>query len=272
MTSPLDSRRSSLWQVLVRRQVFWVGSALVLLMLIMAMVFPSFTSSENLFNTSRNLAFIGILALGQTAVILTAGIDLSVGSVLGLAGISAGLVLGAGYPLEAGIAVALLVALGVGLANGLLIARLGLSPFVVTLGTLSIGRSLALVVSGNRMVYEFGPDQEALFALGGGSTFGVAHPVWVLLGLALLFGYLFRCTRWGQYLRAIGADEEAARVAGVPVARVKLLAYAASEPDGGARCRDDGRLARLGDERSRPGLRAPGHRRDRDRRRQPHGR
>ncbi len=212
----------------VSHQVFWVGLALFALCVVMTFVSPAFTSPDNVFNTTRNLAFIGLLALGQTAVILTAGIDLSVGSVLGLSGIVIGLTLGAGHPLEVGVAAGVGTALLCGLVNGALIAYVGLSPFVVTLGTLSIGRSLALVVSQNRMVYEFGPDQEALFALGGGRFLGLANPVWFLLGFALLFGWLFRGTRWGLHLRAIGGNETAARVSGVPVARVKLLAYVAS--------------------------------------------
>ena len=192
---------------------------------VMSLVSETFASSDNLFNVTRNFAFIGLMALGQTAVILTGGIDLSVGSVMGLAGIATGLALQAGAPLPVGMSAGLGVALLCGAVNGALIAGLRLSPFVVTLGMLAIARSLALAVSQNRMVHEFGPDEAAFLALGGGETLGVAHPVWVLLALTALFGFVFRATRFGRHLYAIGGNERAARLTGVPVVHTKFAAY-----------------------------------------------
>ena len=125
----------------------------------------------------------------------------------------------------AGIAAGLLAALACGATNGYLIAYLGLSPFVVTLGMLSVARSLALVVSNNRMYYEFGPDEAAFIELGGGTTLGLAHPVWVLLALALLLSVMLNFTAWGRHVIAIGSNEKAARVTGVSVKLVKLSVY-----------------------------------------------
>ena len=206
-------------------QPFWVTVATLLLCSGMAAASSTFASHDNFFNVTRNLAFVGLVALGQTAVIITRGIDLSVGSIMGLAGIVTGLVLDAGQPAWLGIASGLGVGLLCGAVNGGLVAYLRLSPFVVTLGMLAIARSLALAVSDNKMVHSFGPDEELFVALGGGATLGLANPAWLLLVLAALFGFVFRHTRFGRHLFAIGGHEEAARLAGVRVERVKFSAY-----------------------------------------------
>ncbi len=210
---------------LLRSQPFWITAAVALLCLGMSLGSESFATHDNFFNVTRNFAFIGLIALGQTAVIITAGIDLSVGSVMGLSGIVTGLALQAGSPLWLGAACGLGVGLACGAANGVLIAHLRLSPFVVTLGMLAIARSLALAVSNNRMVYDFGPDEAAFFSLGGGQLLGIANPVWILIAATLVTGGLFRFTRWGRHLYATGGNEDAARLAGVRVDRIKLSAY-----------------------------------------------
>lgn len=220
-----QQRESGPLRALLSSQPFWVLMAVLIICIVMSVTTDTFASRENLFNITRNFAFIGIIALGMTAVIITAGIDLSVGSVMGLSGIVAGLVLEAGYPLFVGAGVGLLVALAAGAVNGVLIAYLKLSPFVVTLGMLSIARSLALVVSNNQMVYQFGPDEDLYLAIGGGTVLGVANPVWVLIVLSLLFGWLFHFTAWGRHVYAIGGNEQAARLTGVPVERIKVSVY-----------------------------------------------
>jgi ribose transport system permease protein len=212
-------------QKLLGSQAFWVTVAVIIISLAMSVISEAFTRYENFFNITRNFAFIGIMALGQTVVIITAGIDLSVGSVMGLVGIVTGMTLAAGYPMWAGISAGLLVALLVGWINGALIAYLRLSPFVVTLGMLSIARSLALVVSNNKMFYEFGPDEDAFLALGGGQTFGIANPVLILIALTAIFGFVLNYTVWGRHVYAIGGNEQAARLTGVPVDRIKISVY-----------------------------------------------
>jgi len=122
----------------------------------------------------------------------------------------------------------------VGAINGWMIAYIGVPPFVVTLGMLSIARSLAMVLSDNRMVYEFGPDQAKLLALGGGFLdlplpfIGAIHipsPVLFLLVLLAVTAWALRWTRWGRYLFAIGGNEGAATLTGVPVKRIKVSVY-----------------------------------------------
>ncbi len=220
-----NQREKNPLQALVSNQSFWVTVAVVAISFVMSLVSEAFGTYDNFFNITRNFAFIGIIALGQTAVIVTSGIDLSVGSVMGLSGIVTGLVLSAGEPMWLGIAAGLTTAMACGLVNGVLIAYFNLSPFVVTLGMLSIARSLALVVSNNKMFYEFGPDEEAFLALGGGQTFGISNPVLILVALTLLVGFLFRFTSWGRHVFAVGGNERAARLTGVPVKRIKVSVY-----------------------------------------------
>jgi len=131
----------------------------------------------------------------------------------------------AGHSLALAATLALAAALVVGLVNGVLIAHLGIPPFVVTLGMLSIARSIAMVLSGNKMVFQFGPDERLLFALGGGSTFGIAHPVMALVLLAVGTAYLLKWTRWGIHVFAIGANERAAVRTGIAVRRTKISVY-----------------------------------------------
>src|SRR5215467_1409641 len=206
-----DQREHSLIQRLLSAQAFWVTLALLAMCVTMSWLQPqAFASTENFYNITRNFAFIGIMALGMTVVIVTGGIDLSVGSVMGLAAIAAGLVLQDAGPWWLAMGAGLATGVVTGAVNGVLIAWVGLPPFVVTLGTLSIGRSLAVVLSQNKMIYDFGPDADTVFAIGGGQMLGIANPVWVLLILTVTFSAVLHLTAWGRHLYAIGGNEQAA--------------------------------------------------------------
>jgi ribose transport system permease protein len=210
-------------------QPFWVMVALMLICVVMSWLQPdAFASTDNLFNITRNFAFIGIMALGMTAVILTGGIDLSVGSVMGLVGVVCGLILQAEQHWALAVLGGLAAGALCGVVNGALVAFAGLPAFVVTLGMLSVARSLAIVLSQNKMIYEFGPYGDTFNAIGGGEILGVASPVWMLAVLTLVFAFVFNFTTWGRYLYAIGGNENGARMTGVPVDRVKLQAYIVS--------------------------------------------
>jgi ribose transport system permease protein len=219
----------SIGQRLLSSQPFWVTIALVILCTVMTWDQPeAFASADNFYNITRNFAFIGIMAVGMTAVILTGGIDLSVGSLMGLVGVVCGLVLQAGEHWSIAILAGLLAGAAAGAVNGFLIAYVELPAFVVTLGMLSVARSLAIVLSQNKMIYDFGPWGDTFNAIGGGSILGIANPVWTLAILAFVFGFIFNFTAWGNYLYSIGGNEDAARLTGVPVRRVKLQAYIVS--------------------------------------------
>jgi ribose transport system permease protein len=207
-------------------QTFWVFVAVIIACLFLSFATDSFATSKNLYNITRNVTFVAIIALGMTLVIITGGIDLSVGSVLCLCSMVLAVVMHAGYNIEVGIAASVATALVIGAFNGILIAYIGMPPFVVTLGMLSIARSLAMVASGNTVVFEFGPDHEKLLALGGGAWFfGIANPVLYMVVLALLTGFVLRWTRFGRYLFAIGGNEHAATLTGVPVRAIKVSVY-----------------------------------------------
>jgi len=220
------------WQKLIAKQAFWVTIAVFLIPAAMTLLEPSFRTAfwkeENFFNVTRNFAFIAIIALGQVAVMITGGIDLSVGSVLAVCGIVLGLLMTNDYSFWFSAGAAIVTGVGCGLFNGYLISYLRLSPFVVTLGMLSIGRSLALAISNNKFFYQFGHDQTLLIELGGGKTLGIANPVIVLVVLTLIMAFVLHNSRWGRHLYAIGGNEDAARLAGVPVDRLKLSVYVLS--------------------------------------------
>ncbi len=216
---------SSVLSWMLSRQTFWVFMAAVAACLALSLLTDSFATERNIFNVTRNFAFVGIIALGMTAVIITGGIDLSVGAVLVLSAMITGMTMSAGYSIWVALFLAIGASLAVGLFNGVMIAIIGMPPFVVTLGMLSVARSLAMVLSNNKMVYQFGPDHDLLLFLGGGSTFGIPHPVYVLVFLAALTGLAFRWSQWGRHLFAVGGNEHAAILTGVPVKRVKILVY-----------------------------------------------
>ncbi|SDZ96377.1 ABC transporter permease [Variovorax sp. YR216] len=231
----IDRRAHGTWLGwLVSQQTFWVSVAAVTAFVVLSFASDVFATQQNLFNVTRNFAFVAIIAIGMTAVIITGGIDLSVGAVLVLSGMVIGMTMHAGMPIWLAVPLALGASLVVGAFNGLMIAYVGVPPFVVTLGMLSIARSLAMVLSNNRMVYEFGPDQPRLLALGGGfvnltlplmDPIRIPSPVIFLVVLLVIASIVFRWTRWGRHLYAIGGNERAATMTGVPVKGVKVSVY-----------------------------------------------
>ena len=226
LSASIDQKQQTWLSGLLGSQTFWVFIAVIVASIALSFATDAFATTKNLFNITRNVTFVAIIALGMTMVIITGGIDLSVGSVLCLCSMVLAVTMNAGYSIEVGILAAVVTALVVGAINGVLIAYVGLPPFVVTLGMLSIARSLAMVASGNTVVFEFGPDNDTLLALGGGSwVFGIANPVFYTIVLGLLVGFVLRWTRFGRYLFAIGGNEHAATLTGVPVKMIKLVVY-----------------------------------------------
>jgi len=222
-------KEQSLFEKMISSQAFWVTVALLFIIGLMSYLQPdAFASRANFYNITRNFAFIGIMAVGMVTVIVTGGIDLSVGSTMGLVGVVCGVILQAGYHWSVALVGGLAAGMLTGLINGLLIAYIGLSAFVVTLGMLSFARSIAIVLSQNKMIYDFGPYGAPFKALGGGAFLGLSNPVWVLIVLTILFSVILKLTTWGRHLYSIGGNEQAARLTGVPVDRVKTHAYVIS--------------------------------------------
>jgi ribose transport system permease protein len=219
-------------------QTAYVAAALVVIMVVMSLLSPAFLSSGNLANVAKNFSFVGIVTLGVTFVIVTGGIDLSVGSTMALAAITCAIVMqavsgtavesiplgGLIVSLGAGLGVALLI----GLANGLLIAKVGLSPFVTTLGMLSIVRGLAYAVTEGRGQAPTGADVDLFYSLTDGNIGGVPAAVIYLLVLAAIMGVVLHHTAFGRHVFALGGNERAAALTGVAVERVKIAVYVLS--------------------------------------------
>ena len=162
---------------LISRQIFWILLAVVIAVVAMMLLTTTFATPNNLFNVTRNFAFVGIVGLGMTAVIVTGGIDLSVGATVLISAMVTTLIMHSGLPITLALPAAIGAALLVGLINGLLIAVAGMPAFVVTLGMMSIARSIGMVMSNNALIYEFGPDQPILFSIGGGSVIVGGLPI-----------------------------------------------------------------------------------------------
>jgi ribose transport system permease protein len=230
----INRRTHGVIGTLLSRQTFWVFLAAVAAAVYLTIATDSFGTHQNLFNVARNCAFVGIIALGMTAVIITGGIDLSVGSILVLTGMVTGMAMASDFSIWVAVPAGLGAALAVGFANGFLIAYVGMPAFVVTLGMMSLARSLAMVLSGNQMVYQFGADHSKLVTLGGRflefpiplvGWIQVPNPALVLVVMAFAFGFAFRWSQWGRHIFAVGGNEQAAELTGVNVRRVKVSVY-----------------------------------------------
>jgi inositol transport system permease protein len=205
----------------------WLSSyglvlALVLLCAGLAATTPSFPTALNLTNVVRNIAINGILAVGVTYVLLTGGVDLSLGSLVALTGVVAACFAHPDdYPVIVPIAMGVLAGLACGLVNGGVVTFGGVPPFVVTLGMMTAARGLALLASGGKPVSNLSQQ----FTFLGGDCCGVPVPVLILLVVAAASWVLLRNTRLGRYVYAVGGNEAAARAAGINVTSVKLFAY-----------------------------------------------
>jgi ribose transport system permease protein len=208
--------------------------ALALLLTALSIVRPySFLTVDNGMNVLRQISINLCLSIGMTMIILSGGIDLSVGSVLALSGaVAAGLLkYGVAFPfwniaLEFTVLGAFVAGIAVGLAagwlNGLVITRFRLPPFVATLGMLSIARGLTQLWTRNYTISDLGQD---FSFIGTGYWLGVPMPVWITAALVAVFVVVTRRTRFGRYLYAVGGNERAARLSGVNVNRIKLQVY-----------------------------------------------
>ncbi len=224
VAAEIEERRFDPWTLLSR-----LGAAIFLIALCItfAILEPAFFQTRNLFNVMRQISITGMMAIGMTFVILTAGIDLSVGSLLALAGIVCAAIVkggrgylaaGAGKGGEGPLGLAVAAAIGVGLAGGLLqglsITKMRIPPFVVTLGGMSIFRGLALIFSAGQPISAFKED----FRWWGTGMIGpVPVPVIIFLLFVLIAYIILRYTQYGRYIYAVGGNPEAARLSGLNI-------------------------------------------------------
>jgi ribose transport system permease protein len=227
----VEGRPAPFWQRLVAGSSTWIGLILLGLIVVFSVLeYDSFVSTANARNIATDAAVLLVLATGMTYVIITAGIDLSVGGVLVFAGVvSAKAMHAAGGDnwgvIILGLAVALLGGLAWGLINGFLVAKAKIPAFIVTLGTLGMSLGAALVISGG--VDEREVPFKLITTIGTGRAFDqVPYLVIIAFAVAIVFGVILAATRFGRYTYAVGSNEEAARRAGIPVDRHLLKIYA----------------------------------------------
>ncbi len=215
-----DRLRAGPLEYLRRSSVFLI---LLLIGLVFSLGSSEFLTPSNLINVALQTSIIAIVAIGMTFTILTAGIDLSVGSLMALSGaLAAGLAVRLGWGTYAGIAAALAAGVVLGAVNGLLIVRGGMPPFVATLAMLAVARGLTLVYTQGRPIAGIGED---FIFWGTGRWLGVPLPVILLVVIAVVAHVVTRFTRFGVYVYATGGNEEPTRLAGISPDRIKLAVY-----------------------------------------------
>ncbi len=200
------------------------GGLIVLLVLFGALTLfsPEFLTTDNMANLARQVAVFGIIAVGQLLIILTAGIDLSVGSVLGLTGCITAELLVHGTPIGIAIIGGLAAGAAIGIFNGVLVAYGKLPPFIVTLGMLGIARGAVLVLTDASTVQ---PLPDSFGEIANGDFLGLPNLLWMFIVVVVVTGFVLRRTVFGRYIYAVGSNPESARLAGVPVTRVLVAVY-----------------------------------------------
>jgi ribose transport system permease protein len=219
-------------------QTAYVAIAFAALVVVIWILAPVFMTPRNLLNISKNFSFIALMSLGETLVIISGGIDLSVGSVCALSAVVTMMLMrllsatAAAQVPGATIALATLLALALaaltGLVNGVLIARVRLSPFVTTLGMLSVARGMTYVLTQGRAQYPTGPDVALFTRFTNGAVLGLPTQLVYLLVLAVLMALALRHLVWGRHLYAVGGNAQAAALTGVRVPRVVVSVYVLS--------------------------------------------
>jgi ribose transport system permease protein len=223
-TAGEPSALGSLRRLLKASGLIW---AFLLLCVVATLISPHFLQTANLINVLRQIAMFGTISVGMTFVILTKGIDLSVGSLVGVVAVSTALMLGAGLPIPLAVVVALVLGVLLGAVNGLGVTLGNVPPFIMTLGMMVMARGAAMTLAGGQPVY-LGDQANAFYWLGGGEMLGIPVPVWVFAAVALAAFYALRHTPYGRNIYAVGSNAEAARLSGINVGLVVFSVYVIS--------------------------------------------
>src|ERR1700740_3849946 len=205
----------------------------IAMLIVASILSPAFLSPINLINIVRQMSVVGLIALGVTGVIVSAGIDLSSGSVVGVAAVVAASLaqdpqfatlfyLCVHVPLIVAVLAACVVGALVGLLNGSLVAKTGIPPFIATLGTYTAIRGLALLYTGGRPISDL---TDAYNFIGPGAVLGVPVPIIILVIMAVITHILYAHTKFGKYIYAIGGNAQGARVSGIDASLYKMLIY-----------------------------------------------
>ncbi|TIT89770.1 MAG: ABC transporter permease [Mesorhizobium sp.] len=203
-------------------QTFWVVIAVILACLFLSFATDAFATQKNLYNITRNITFVAIVALGMTFVIITGGIDLSVGAVVGFTTVVVALLINAGWPIWAAVLITLLVGVAIGLFHGFGIVKMGLPPFIITLATMTSLRGIGLLMTNGNSI---SINSDSFQAFSRGSLLGIPYLFWMVILVAIPSYVFLHHTRWGRYLFSVGSNAEAARLSGVNVPRTIFMAY-----------------------------------------------
>jgi len=225
-TSTMTTARTRGLRALLPKKsgLIWV---LIGLSAVAALISPAFLNPVNLTNVLRQVSLFGIVSVGMTFVILTKGIDLSVGSILGVCAVTAATLLTMGWPVAVVVVVVLLVGVLQGAVNGLGVTWGGVPPFIMTLGVMVMGRGLAMMIANGQPVSIRGVAEEFSW-LGRGDMLGLPVPVWIFLLVAAVSIFVLRFTAYGRQVYAIGSNAEAARLSGINVKAVEFSVYVIS--------------------------------------------
>lgn len=199
--------------------------ALVAIMVVFTVIDPRFLTASNMLNMLRQISYKGIVSIGMVFVILTGGIDLSVGSIATLSGVVIGLILKAGYGTPLAIMGGLVVGLLCGLLNGFFVANRRMPPFIVTLATSLILRGVVYVITEGKPISGLPED---FLEIGKGTFLGVPIPVWILLVVLLIAYFILDHTTVGRHIYAVGGNERTAYVSGISIVKTRMFAYVMS--------------------------------------------
>lgn len=198
---------------------------LVVLWILLSVSTTSFASANNISNLLRQGSMIAIMAVGQTFVIITGGIDLSVGAVVGFATVIVAMMINAGFPIWIAILVTLLVGVAIGLFHGFGIVKMGLPPFIITLATLTSLRGIGLLMTNGNSI---NIKSDTFTAFSRNSFIGIPNLFWMVILVGIPAYIFLHHSRWGRYLFSVGSNAEASRLSGVNVQRTIYMAYTLS--------------------------------------------
>lgn len=201
--------------------------ALIFLVVVISIISPDFRTVNNFLSLLRQSAINGLIAFGMTCIILTGGIDLSVGSVLALTSIICAHTIKIGLPAPLSMLIALIFGIILGTISGLMVTKSRLQPFIATLITMTGYRGLTMILSGGRPISKLG-DNFLLNQIGKGSLLGIPIPVWILIVFFAIFLFVLKKTVLGRQIYATGSNSKAAELAGINTNNIKLIVYAVS--------------------------------------------
>jgi len=222
---PIVHKQQSLLTRLFSSQTFWVVIAVILACIFLSFATDAFATSKNLYNITRNITFVAIIALGMTFVIITGGIDLSVGAVVGFGTVIVAMLINAGVPVFLAVLATLLVGVAIGMFHGFGIVRMGLPPFIITLATLTSLRGIGLLMTNGNSI---SINNDAFQTFSRSAFLGIPNLFWMVILVGIPAYIFLHHSRWGRYLFSVGSNAEASRLSGVNVRRTIYMAYTLS--------------------------------------------